>query len=95
MVWRALVNEDGRRGNEEKSPIHVADVVRIMGNERQLIEDLLSEKRSENSKCVKASNGRGTSDERQLIKDRLNEERSSKSKWREDTRESQAGKHNM
>ena len=31
VIWRAAVNAAGRPGNEEKAPIHVADVVRMMG----------------------------------------------------------------
>ena len=40
VVWRALIRHDGSRGNEEKSPIHVDDVVRMMGESQIITGDL-------------------------------------------------------
>ena len=31
MVWRAALLENGSLGNMEKSPIHVVDVIRMIG----------------------------------------------------------------
>ena len=31
VAYRALLKQDGSSGNEEKSPIHIADVIEMMG----------------------------------------------------------------
>jgi hypothetical protein len=31
VAYRALLKQDGSPGNEEKAPIHIADVVKMMG----------------------------------------------------------------
>ena len=47
VVWRALIRCDGSRGNEQKSPIHFYDVVRMMGE----------------SKIIKGNNGASADDD--------------------------------
>ena len=40
VVWRARIRRGGSRGNEEKSPIYVYDVVRMMGESQIIRGDL-------------------------------------------------------
>ena len=40
VVWRALICRNGSRGNEEKSPIHVYDMVLMMGESQIIRGDL-------------------------------------------------------
>ena len=49
VVWRTLIRRDGSRGYEEKSPIHVYDVVRMMGQSQNMRRD--SSARDDNGKC--------------------------------------------
>ena len=40
VVWKDLIRRYGSRGNEKRSPIHVYDVVRMMGESQIIRRDL-------------------------------------------------------